>query len=288
LTDLDCYIPSQSDAADGALARCARLESLRYAYCYAPSAWLGLSQLHTLRGANLCVVSVVAIAAALPRLHTVEFVVQDGDAPPTAVAGFFEDLLPRLRAFHFHGPWPHDDQTTVVLPHQPRPLPFLQEFTWNCSSPAFISHSVLRGFFGAQPVTLSVAPEEVAAWLAHNDDAGACLEDFASSPPSPSLGRLRELCVVAGSLDGSDVARILRAAPNLRHFAGGWLRGGVSWSTDPNFAELVHPWLRSVHIVSARDDAGPPSADCASQLRLRHFPRLQQLVVDDAEYYVTP
>jgi hypothetical protein len=52
-----------------------------------------LPQLHTLRGVNLCVVSVAAIASALPRLHTVEFVVHDDDAPPTAVVGFFE-LLP--------------------------------------------------------------------------------------------------------------------------------------------------------------------------------------------------
>jgi hypothetical protein len=52
------------------LARCKRVESLTNVHHYAPSAWLQLSHLHTLRWANLSIVSMAAIAAALPRLHT--------------------------------------------------------------------------------------------------------------------------------------------------------------------------------------------------------------------------
>jgi hypothetical protein len=140
---------------------------------------------------------------------------------------------------------------------------------------------------GAQPVTLSATPEGVAALLAHHNTDGERPE--ANSTLRPPLGRVCGLCLDAGSLDGSFMARILRAAPNLRHFSGGWLHGGVgSWSGDPEFAELVHPRLRTVHILSAGDVAGPPCTDCASQLRRSLFPRLQQLVVDDVEYYVTP
>jgi hypothetical protein len=63
------------DESDGSgrlpvLSTCTRLELLTDVSNYKPSVWLGLSQLHTLRGVDLRQVSIAAIAAALPRLHT--------------------------------------------------------------------------------------------------------------------------------------------------------------------------------------------------------------------------
>jgi hypothetical protein len=49
---------------DRALARCTRLQSLSSADYYA--------QLHTLRDVDFAAVSAAAIAAALPRLHTLD------------------------------------------------------------------------------------------------------------------------------------------------------------------------------------------------------------------------
>jgi hypothetical protein len=72
LTELDCFKLGDDSAVDSVLPRCTRLESLPlsdWTDC-PPAAWLGLSQLHTLRGVSLSVVPAAAIAAALPRLHT--------------------------------------------------------------------------------------------------------------------------------------------------------------------------------------------------------------------------
>jgi hypothetical protein len=71
LTELD-WFQMGYDATDSVLPRCTRLESLTlydWIDC-PPAAWLGLSQLHTLRGVSLAAVPAATIAAALPRLHT--------------------------------------------------------------------------------------------------------------------------------------------------------------------------------------------------------------------------
>jgi hypothetical protein len=127
LTELDCNFESRHRAADRALACCARLESLTNAEYYNAKVWLGLTHLHTLRRVDLGAVSAAAIAAALPRLHTLEALINDDDppVPPTAVAGFFEHLVPRLRVLHYHGPWPLDedeDEAPAVIVPQPLPL----------------------------------------------------------------------------------------------------------------------------------------------------------------------
>jgi hypothetical protein len=75
LTELDCFDLKCRPSDDGlkhVLSRCMRLESLNlYALPYCPpAAWLHLSQLHTLRGVSFADVPAAAIAAALPRLHT--------------------------------------------------------------------------------------------------------------------------------------------------------------------------------------------------------------------------
>jgi hypothetical protein len=68
LTELECYQLSCS----AVLPLCARLQSLTVSDWHGcpPAAWLGLSQLHTLRGVGLPDIPAAAIATALPRLHT--------------------------------------------------------------------------------------------------------------------------------------------------------------------------------------------------------------------------
>jgi hypothetical protein len=93
------------------------------------------------------------------------------------------------------------------------------------------------------------------------------------------------------------MARLLRAAPQLRHLtfhARGFTH--VHWIVDeftsePEFAGLVHLKLRRLAITS--DDpllAVPVPVTVPSrygvQLRRRHFPRLRRLTVDDKEYSV--
>jgi hypothetical protein len=131
LTELKGYLPGRVlCASDGSgrppvLACCTRLEILIFAYLYTPAVWLGLSQLHTLRGVDLGQVSTAAIAAALPRLHTLTMYSNDELVSVDSVAGFFTDLLPRLRLFHFFGMWPREAATAAAAP-----LPQLEELEW--------------------------------------------------------------------------------------------------------------------------------------------------------------
>jgi hypothetical protein len=287
LTELDCFLVIKSDAADRALALCTRLECLSSAALYTPASWLGLSQLHTLRGVDLCVVSMSTIATALPRLHTLDATLDTRDPPLAAVAGFFEDLLPRLQVFNFFGWWPQAE--TDERMSSPRELPFLRELVWECSS---TERQVLRGFMGARPSKIHTSHAMIASWV--TTDEGRTVEEGEEAVNSGPLARLRDLCLYgSGGSDSSDVARILRAAPQLRKFAViDGLRGSPSWYTltgppDPAFAGLVHPRLRSVLIQSEGGTALTLDADCAAQLRHRHFARLEHLTVDKHQYFAT-
>jgi hypothetical protein len=256
---------------------------LANARAYDAKVWLGLTHLHTLRGVDLGSVSVAAIAAALPRLHTLAaFVNEDDDSPVphTAVAGFFEVLVPRLRALHYHGLWPaEDDQARVAI--VPQPLPLLQELIFWCPTDL----PVARGFIGAQPAMLQLLHSPVADML-----LSASSTVIAEATYRP-LARVRDLCLAPGIADDvvspnpSDVARLLRAAPQLRKFNAGSIHGGLDWLNDPAFAGLVHPWLRSVRVDLSRN-AEPVPVDCGVQLRRLHFPRLQQLIVDSVRHSV--
>jgi hypothetical protein len=274
------------------LSTCARLELLTNVSSYKPAAWLGLSQLHTLRGVDLRQVSMSAIAAALPRLHTLVaarsmWLTGSNEAGAAAsVAGFFADLLPRLRVFQFHGSWPEVNAAAESATAPPL-LPLLHELVWQNNSGTSMA---LRGFLGAQPTVLH-AP--VAEWLTGCDDG-------APGGPSPrnGLARVCEFLVVrcadTAPADVSDIAHVLRAAPRLRTLRSDSLafRGDMSWFTaatsaaplHPSFVSLVHPRLRCL-FVNARGRTRLDSDDgCgASQLRLRQtcFPRLQELVVID-------
>jgi hypothetical protein len=265
LEDLDCSKPPAdlSDAWDQALATCTRLESLAYAHFYAPSAWLGLSQLHTLRGVDPLHVSVEAIAAALPRLHTLELVSERDEAPPaSAVAGFFECLLPRLQVFSFTGVWPKDDPAVA---EPPRPLPLLHELSWHCED--FVS-----GFSDAQPTKLcTLFRTMIAHWL---PDGEASHSGQAVRDP---LACVRHLRILGGVPQAPEIVSVLRAAPELRTLDTGLLlRDGLNWVEDPAFEGLNHPWLRSIRVASICSEFDTDY----DLLQQRHFPRLQEVLFE--------
>jgi hypothetical protein len=264
LEELDCpVLPLDiDDAWDRALATCTRLESLTYARRYAPSAWLGLSHLHTLRGVDLHHVSIEAIAVALPRLHTLEVVSeQSGPLPASAAAGFFECLLPRLRVFHFSGVWPKNDP---AVDEPPRPLPLLHDLSWHCED--FVS-----GFAHAQPSKLC-APFRtmIADWLLSGETIDC---DQAARGP---LSCVRHLRILSPLPEPAEVASVLRAAPELRTLdAGAHFRGGLDWAADPAFEGLIHPRLRSIRVPCLNQLVSNDAY--YYPLQQRHFPRLQEM-----------
>jgi hypothetical protein len=140
-------------------------------------------------------------------------------------------------------------------------------------------------FFGARPTVLRASYELVAESLPTGGGA----------PGEPASGFLSRVCelYLDTSATVSDVARVLRAAPRLRTFSCTCdLRGETSWLTrstdslDPAFVGLIHPRLQclNAHVrVSASCDD-----DCASRLRQTCFPRLRELKLIDAKFFVTP
>jgi hypothetical protein len=279
ITALDCRTWFKSDAAERAVARCTQLQSLSWATRYAPASWLQCTQLHTLRDVNLAVVSVAAIAAALPRLHT--FIAVAGYCQSGAVAGFFEDLLPRLRVFHFEGTWPSnpEDATRIVA----RPLPNLQELVWRSSSSC---HAQARGFAGAQPMTLDTSHSMIADWFAAASDGASNVAEMAGGGP---LIRVRDLRISGcGSSDTTDVARTLRAAPHLRRISILGLQGAPFWYTLAQPSALAftmtHARVRSIVLLIDEGEDGTshaPSEDTVSRLReQQNFPCLRELSVD--------
>jgi hypothetical protein len=147
-----------------ALAQCMRLEVLTRASGNSDQhvLWLGLSQLHTLCDVSMREISFAALAAALPRLHTLDacYFRMDESAAPGPVDGF-EDLLPRLRVFRFRGLWPEDECDAAAAP--PR-LPLLQELVWSPSCHRVAPHA----FLGAQPTVLH-APYQLIARFCNAD-----------------------------------------------------------------------------------------------------------------------
>jgi hypothetical protein len=271
------------------LARCTRLELLTHAYSYTPAVWLGLSQLHTLHGVDLSKVSIAAIAAALPKLHSLRArYYGSGDS---AIAGFFTDLLPRLRLVHFNGKWPAEESAaTASPPPLPLPLPLLKELVWRERSP---HPTVIRGFLGARPIVLHAPYELIAEGLPAPSDS------CPGEPASSLLARACELrdlhCGGTASADFPGIARVLRAAPRLRTFrVEPLLRGDASWLTASALplgplVNLFHPQLRHlrVNIIGRR---APSSRDdgCASRLRQTCFPRFRELEVNGETFFVTP
>jgi hypothetical protein len=265
-----------------ALASCTRLESLTGA-SYHDAVWLGLSQLHTLRGVDVGEVSFAAIAAALPKLHTLQAFGYTDD--PAQGADFFTHLLPRLRVFHFTGSWPDAQEQPVSTV---APLPLLEELVWDLSTQ--YESIAPREFLGAQPTVLHAPYALISqSWLGGGDAATVFLR------------RVCDLRITAplevDPLDPADVARVLRSAPQLKKFdTDRCVRGAASWlaptaPTHPAFEGLVHPRLRefSITLDEAEDGTSPVATPPdAEWLRRRHFPRLRELLVGDETYFVTP
>jgi hypothetical protein len=246
--------------------------------------WLGLSQLHTLLDVDLDKVSFAALAAALPRLRTLRAVYDyDSASNATAVKGFFTDLLPRLRVFHFSGMWPSEDATAAIAP-----LPQLEELMWYDGSTNPTAIRQLTGFLGARPIVAHAPYELVAECLpGRSGAADELVRGF--------LARVCELRLDAFSrVSVSDVAQVLRAAPRLRTFSCTRdLRGDTSFLTalgrplHPAFVGLVHSRLRRL-TLSTHVSLPPRDDGCASRLRQTCFPRLRMMRVNRETYFVTP
>jgi hypothetical protein len=239
--------------------------------------------LHTLRGADLAIVSTATIAAALPRLHTLAAFIRQEDPSPSAVAGFFEELLPRLRVFDFFGAWPTAVTTAEGVATTQQPLPLLRELVWDCRGRNGVEAS--RGFMGAQPMVLHTTDAVFAEWV--NNAAGAG-EGLNTSLSGGALACVRGLRFLGSSPDECSTARLLQSTPQLRDLDLGWLDGGVFWDdVVPSFADLVHPRLQRIRVDAARFADCPPR-DCAEQLRRLHFPRFRCLSMRDWDLFVTP
>jgi hypothetical protein len=261
LKELDCRLFTKNDEWNEALASCTRLELLTSAATFAPAAWLGLSQLHTLLGVDLAVVSVATIAAALPRLHTLGIRSYRSGVTATSVAGFFETLLPRLRVFRFSGSeWPVEDAIPTVLP--PAPLPLLEELIWDAVR-------MVDGFEGAQPVVFWVPHRNIVKFMAASE-----------GERSGALSRVRDLRFYGDTPQTSVTAAVLRAAPELRLFHAGLVRTRLKWRIDPAFEGLAHRKLRCLHFKPfpdyvTEDDLQFP-AECDA-LQAHHFSRLREV-----------
>jgi hypothetical protein len=281
------------------LARCTRLEVLTHASQYTPAVWLGLSQLHTLHDVDLNKVSVAAVAAALPRLHTLSATSSPADS--AAVAGFFTDLLPQLRVFRFRGRWPAPaaEEAAVTPTAPPPPLPLLKELEWHefHSTNHLAQPTVLRGFLGARPTVLS-APYDLIAECLQGRVAGAP-DDLASNLLTRVCDLQVLLSAVTASFDVTAMSQALLAAPQLRAFGmltivqtATHVHGDTSWLTSSAaplpqaFVGLVHPRLRYVDVELPPGRPPPRDVGCAARLRRICFPRLRELRVNDETFFV--
>jgi hypothetical protein len=280
LTELDCYRLGYDDSYHRILPRCARLESLcmRDWYGCPPAAWLGLSQLHTLRGVSLYDVPAAVIAAALPRLHTLHLYQASGDGE-FSVAAFYDELLPRLRSFRVDGRWPAPSSGRVIT--DVPPLPRLEDLEWNCWLV-----DLPRRFRGARPSTLNTSDVSVFEWLAA---AGG-------TPARSPLICLRTLTLRVDETppDAAFMSVLLRMAPHLRQLTF-HMHGfedvlsilSDAFPSEPASARVVHPTLRHIAVTStdpAMDVLVPRK--CGARLRQLHFPRLRRLSVGHEEYPV--
>jgi hypothetical protein len=236
-------------------------------------------------------VPVAAIAAALPRLHTLH-AGNDSRGPEFAAATFFDDLLPRLQSFHFVGWWPEDEGE----PRSLVPLPLLQDLLWlRYDRSLFWNPMPLpRGFMGALPKALHGCLPAIVEWLTTVE---ATRRGSAADGP---LAQVRDLWINVQTLEPPELARVLRAAPQLRRLtletkSQGlradndplWLIAGGPIS-DPACAGLVHTRLRHL-VLRCENDPRPNDVtpDCAFLLQQSHFPRLRRLTFNEREYPVS-
>jgi hypothetical protein len=266
LRELECRLYDIDDNWSEALARCTRLESVTFVDTFPPASWLGLSQLHTLLGVELGTVSVAAIAAALPQLHSLGLTTRRGpSATAASVAGFFDTLLSRLRVFRFSGDWPVEEGGVPKTPAHV--LPLLEEFVWEVDKDNF---GIADGFAGAQPVMLCAPCATIVSYAAAGTAGGCGL-----------LSRVRGLHFYEWAPQASDVAAVLQAAQELRTLDVGTLGSRLDWRRDPAFVGLVHRRLRSLqfsHSVLGAPTVQELIAAQYDKLQAHHFPRLRPFV----------
>jgi hypothetical protein len=211
--------------------------------------------------------------------------------PSEAVAGFCEDLLPRLQVFQYVGPWPQnldsDDAADAPSSCTPLPLQLPNLRTLNLQGcgddpPPWV------WFMGAQPLELCTDDVMIRRWLPP-EDAVARPTGAACSP----LASVRSLVIIPWSSTAftlSDGARLLRAAPHLETLtvaAASPVDFEPSWLAHPAFDGLMHSKLRHVCIYGFKLRR-PLSSDFVPRLRQRHFPRLKEAAIGGGHYYVTP
>jgi hypothetical protein len=184
-------------AHDRALARCLRLESLSHAHGYTPAVWLALSQLHTLRHVDLSRLPLSAIAASLPRLHSLDAFDCPDEVPPDAMEGFFEGLLPRLRVFSFHGNWARKGGSPSRTTTGAAPAGFvLQELNRDCLTvdAETLSAQDVRGgahaFFLAGPWAAGLAHRRLRSL---QFELSRVADQWYDPPPADCATRLQQL-----------------------------------------------------------------------------------------------
>jgi hypothetical protein len=280
------------------VSQCPRLESLWADFFFFPASLLpGLPQIHTLHGVDLAKIPASAIAAALPRLHTLTTYTDSSDPIPIAcVDGFCEDLLPRLRVFAFEGAsWPSDQIHATADGTTPLALPLLQELSW---APL---RTAPEAFMGGQPLKLETSHQMLVPWIEAAERAPSVSTAGSTAFQSP-LARLRQLQItgppqVMGSNGVVDMDRLLRVAPQLRAvLTEEWPDDDLYWCklaapADPAFGGLVHPWLRSIEVVQLpdmRSSVAPVAPDIAKRLQRGQFPRLRSLRLNGVDFFDNP
>jgi hypothetical protein len=227
-------------------------------------------------------VPAAAIAAALPRLHTLHLnETFDVDFP---VAAFYDELLPRLRSFRLEGKWPPPSHGTGTA--DVSALPLLEDLKWHSTV------SLPRQFMVARPSMLHAHSADLIRWLRLTaDGAGA-----ASSPVTVPLERVRALEIRFGGppQKSAATARLLRAAPHLRQLTldvtlDEPVRNFLldAFTAELAHTEVLHPTLRHVIVTGMY----PPHnalvpKECGVRLRQHHFPCLRRLTVNIEEYPV--
>jgi hypothetical protein len=198
------------------------------------------------------------------------------------LAGFFEDLLPRLQELEYTGLCPKKLHSQAAASSStPLPLPHLRTLTIR----GFASHPPpWTWFMGGRPLNLCADDAMIERWLPPEGGGDA---DAACCP----LASVRVLDISARSrtvFTAPNVARLLRAAPQLETLivlASG-VKADASWLTHPASVELVHRKLRRIHFAGLTLPA--LSSDCLARLRERHFPRLQFVAIDGRLYFAPP
>jgi hypothetical protein len=231
------------------------------------------------------------ISAAVPRLHTLGvFSAPDGVPDAAAVAGFVDDLLPRLHVFEYFGSWPQNPSTdNAATSSAPPPLPLLRtvklQGIGDWVSPPW------TWFMGARLLELRTDDAMIQQWLPPEVDDGGPAEAALSGVAYRPLASVKILQLYVRSpifFAPTNFTRLLRAAPHLETLIISCV--DASWLAHSDFdAGLVHLKLRRIRVSASRHLTSPLTSDSLTRsLRQRHFPRLWVVAINGREHFVTP